>query len=452
MRILLITNGYPPQRWAGTETYSAGIAQELHARGYQVQVLCGGDWHTGNRYWNGFLDDEHQGVPVRRLCLNWLKAPDPFAYLYNNPVVADFLEGYLKDNQPDLVHVTSCETLSASILQVVKDAAIPLVLSLTDFWFLCPRINLLRGDGENCNGLTTDWECLRCMLHGSKAYRWPSRMLPENRVARLLTAVSQYPRLTRQPGLRGMAGNMTDRKAFLQAALHWPGVRITASHFVRNVHIAAGVSEPIRVQPYGHDLAWLKSYSGKEPSETIRVGFIGQIIPSKGVHLLLQAARILQDGPERNKFSLLIYGNLEKEPAYGAQLRDLAAGMTNVQFCGTYAHDQSAAVFTGLDVLVVPSMWYDFPLIIHEAFATKTPVVATNIGGMAEAVTPGIDGFLFDRGSAHDLAAQLRRIVVEPNLLARLQAGTPRVKRIEEEVEELEKIYRELVQNQPSHH
>jgi len=375
--------------------------------------------------------------------LNWTKAPDPFAYLYDNPVVADHLAAFLDQTQPDLVHVTSCETLSASVLRVVKDARLPLVLSLTDFWFLCPQTNLLRSDGDNCDGLTTAWECLRCKLYPSKAYRWSSLLLPERCVSRLLTTISRYPILSRQRGLRGMAGDIARRKAFLHEALTWPDVRITASPFVHDVHVANGVAAPIRVQPYGHDLSWLDSYAGKEPSEEIRIGFIGQIVPSKGVHLLLRAAGSLQDSIGDGR-RLLIYGDLEKNPEYGAQLRRLVAGLDNVRFCGTYDHDGSADVFAQIDVLVVPSLWYDFPLVIYEAFATGTPVIATNLGGMAEAVTNEVSGLLFERGDVDDLTRQLRRLVEEPGLLERLQAGVPRVKTIEEEVTELEQVYLNL--------
>jgi glycosyltransferase involved in cell wall biosynthesis len=443
LKVLFITNGFPPHRWAGTETYTANIAKELQNRGHLVQVLCAGRWRDGASYWNGHADDSYQGVPVRRLNLNWRKAPDPFRYLHDNPVVGDYLVGYLKQVGPDLVHVTSCETLSASVLRVVKDAGLPLVLSLTDFWFLCPRIKLLRSDGENCNGLTTAWECLRCKLHDSKAYRWPSRILPENAVSFLLTSISRYPLLTRQRGLRGMAGDMAERKAFLRQALSWPDVRTTASPFVRDIYAAGGIEAPIKVQPYGHDLDWLDGYVGKTPSDVLRIGFIGQIIESKGVHLLLKAARSLQAGLE-GKFTLFIYGNLQKTPAYGDQLRTMAANLANVQFPGTYAHDQSGAVFANIDVLVVPSLWYDFPLVIYEAFATGTPVIATNLGGMAEAVSNEVSGLLFERGDADDLTRQLRRVLEEPGLLERLQAGVPPVKTIEEEVTELETIYQSL--------
>jgi glycosyltransferase involved in cell wall biosynthesis len=443
LKVLLISNGFPPHHWAGTETYTAAIAQGLRKRNHQVQVLCGGDWEDGLDYYNGHSDDLYQDIPVRRLNLNWANAPDPFLYLYNNPVVADYLVNYLDELQPDLVHVTSCERLSASVLQTVKGADLPLILSLTDFWFLCPRINLLRSDGANCSGQTTAWQCLKCQLRHTKAYRWARRTLPEKSVAQLLTTISQYPQFTRQPGLRGMAGDMDDRKAFLHKALTWPDRRITASQFVHDMFVANGITVPIKVQPYGHDLAWLKSYTGKTSSDVIRIGFIGQINTHKGAHLLLHAANQLQDalGP---RFSLSIYGDLEKAPGYSARLRDLAANIAHAQFCGTYAREQSADVYANLDVLVVPSLWYDFPLVICEAFATKTPIIATRLGGMAEAVTHEVSGLLFERGDVDDLTRQLQRIIEEPDLLERLQAGVPPVKTIEEEVSELEAIYHNL--------
>lgn len=444
MKILFLTIGFPPRHWAGTETYTAAIAQELIKRGHETQILCTGDWATGPDYWNGYSDDLYKGIPVRRLNLNWTKAPDPFRYLYDNPVVADYLVGYLDEIRPDLVHVTSCETLSASVLRVVKAAGLPLVLSHTDFWFLCPRRNLLRSDGENCDGLTTDWDCLKCQLRNTKVYRWSSRVLPAQGVVRLLTTLSKYPLLTRQRGLRGMAGDMAARKAFLREAVSLPDRRTIASPFVHSVFAANGVTDSVKVTPFGHDLSWLDNYMGKVSSNLINIGFVGQIARFKGVHLLLKAVRSLQSDLG-HRFHVRIYGNMQHDPDYGAELYALAADMDNVEFCGTYSRDQSAAVYGGMDILVVPSLWYDFPLVIYEAFATKTPVIATNLGGMAEAVTHEVSGLLFERNNVADLADQLRRTITEPALLGELQSGIPPVKTIAEEVTEIEEIYRDLV-------
>ena len=449
MKILLISNGMPPKSWGGTQAYTAGLAVELRSRGHAVQVLCGGTWEQGRFALNGVESTTYKGVPVRRLQLNWKKPPDPCRYLYDNPEVAAYLRRYLHDTPPDLVHVTSCERLSAGILREVKDAGIPLVLSLTDFWFLCPRINLLRSDGENCSGATTPMECLECQMRGSKAYEWPRSLLPAVAADQLLQKVVRFPQLTRQRGFRGMAADMADRKALLSEALTWPNVCITASEFVRSVFVNAGATRPIHVMPYGHELQWLDRYDGKTRSDVIRFGFVGQISKSKGVHVLLEAARMLHER-RPGGFKVVIYGNLDKDEAYKRRVLAIAEGLPEIEFAGVYRREDSAAVYASFDALAVPSLWYDFPLVMHEAFATKTPVLATDLGGMAETVSHEVNGLLFPRGDSTALARCMERILDEEFLLPALAARTPRVRTVEEEVDELLKLYDDALAG--SHH
>jgi len=262
----------------------------------------------------------------------------------------------------------------------------------------------------------------------------------------MLETISQFPVLTRQRGLRGLAGTMKERKANLKHSLTLPDRVITASKFVKEVFVVNGVTAPITVEPYGHDLSWLQSYQGKSESDKIRFGYVGQLIEAKGVHLILQA---LSEIPASllDKLSVAIYGNPNHTPSYGQRLRDLAAKFPNVTFAGTYQHAESGKVFAGIDVLLVPSAWYDFPLIIHEAFATDTPVIATNLGGMAEVVVHNESGLLFERGNVKDLSGQFTRLIMEPGLLKQLRANLPGIKSAREEVSELETIYAGLVQD-----
>jgi len=444
MKILYLTNGYKPYRWAGTETYTAGIAEEVACRNHVVEVICVGQWDQGENYWNGVTEDFQNGIRVRRINLNWTKSPDPFRYLYHNPIVARYLEKLLREENFDLVHVTSCETLSASIFQTVKNASLPLFFSLTDFWMLCPRINLLHGNGANCNGRTTPDECLACMLMDSNFYHNAGEILPERILLPIFSHLSRYSFFTSKRGLRGWAGDMEERKRLLKHSLTLPDHRITASKFVRDVFIANHVDAPIDVQSYGHDLSWLSSYSGKSKSSLLRLGYIGQVIASKGVHLILQALAYLPQSC-LEQISLTIYGNLNHTPSYSKQIRDLASSLPNIIFGGTYQHSESARIYSEIDILLVPSLWFDFPLIIYEAFATQTPVIATNLGGMAEAVSPDINGLLFERGNAGDLALQIRRFLDEPDLLERLRQGISPVRTIQDEVDVLESKYLELI-------
>lgn len=447
LRALFISNGYPPLRWGGTETYTAGLARGLHRRGHDVHVVCAGTWDRGPQHWNGISRADDDGVSVYRFDLNWNHAPDPGRYLYDNPVVAERLHELLQTIRPDIVHVTSCETLSASVIRAVHDAGIPQVLSLTDFWFLCPRISLLRSDGENCTGQTTPWECLDCQLTGQPVYEVARRVLPEGSRAQVFSAISREPRLTRIRGLRGPACDMADRKATLGAAIALPQVRLTASEFVRRRFIDNGVTAPICLHPYGHDLRWLEGLPPRERhSERLRIAFIGQLIEVKGAHVLVEAVALLP-AHVRAAIDVKIYGNVDQSAEYGARLRRRVAALPGVvELAGTYRHEDSAAVFAGIDVLVVPSIWNDFPLIVHEAFAAGVPVVATNVEALADGVTHGTSGLLFERGAgapAH-LAAALRRLAEEPGLVERLRQGLPAVRPVDTELDELDALYASL--------
>ena len=446
MKILFIANGFPSHRWAGTETYTAGIARALLMQGHSVQILCCGEWDEGPKYWNGYRDEFFNELPVRRIDLNWQRSPDPFRHLYNNPVIAAYLSQYLQELAPDLVHVSSCETLSASVLEVVKAQRIPLVLSITDFWFLCPKINLLRSDDENCSGVTTPWDCISCLGRHAKFYRVSKQLLPERLAESLWVSAGKIPLLTRQHGFRGMLGNVADRKRYLRHTFSLPDTRLVASQFVKDIYRNNGFDDPVQLHPYGHELTWLGKYRGKLPLSTIRLGYIGQIVPSKGVHLLVEAAKRLA-GRSGKTAEFFIYGDLHKHPEYGRDLEALAKGSDNIHFCGIYPHENSAEIFSNIHALVVPSLWYDFPLIIHEAFATQTPVIATNLGGMAESVSHDVNGLLFEQGNVDDLVGQLSRLLDEPGLLQKLTDGTPEVKSVEEEAAELEDVYFNLLKS-----
>ena len=232
-------------------------------------------------------------------------------------------------------------------------------------------------------------------------------------------------------------------RQFLTQAITLADLRITASSFVRDIFLINHIRTPITILPYGHDLSWVNEQVGKTKSECLRIGFIGQITYSKGVHLLIEAVNLLNRA-YKEKIALSIFGNIYHSVDYSTKLLELTRESSNIKFTGTYLHEQSAGIFSELDILVVPSLWYDFPLIIYEAFATKTPVIATNLGGMAEAVKHGVNGLLFERGNADDLKNQLVRLIDEPDLLNKLRRGISPVMQIQEHVDKLERIYIDL--------
>jgi len=335
--------------------------------------------------------------------------------------------------------VTSCNTLSGSLITAARRRGVPVVLTATDFWFVCARNTLLKPDGSLCSGPETPWKCAQCMLADAKAYRWPRRLLPKETVASLLQAVGRFPVVTNRRGFRGMLGDWQGRFDFLRQALQQVDRIVTASRFLRTFLIRYGVSpERIQESSYGIDTEWATSFQTKSPSPRLRVGFIGQILPAKGPDLLVRAVRSLSpDAP----VEVRIYGDLSKAPQYSETLLEQARLDRRISFPGTFDNSQMGRVLSEIDVLVVPSIWYDFPLVIPSAFATKTPVVATNLPGMNESVTPEVDGLLFDRHDWEGLASIIRRFIDDPGLLERLRTRIQPVKTMREFAAECLDIY-----------
>lgn len=445
MRILLISHFFPPRHNAGTENYTLGLAKSLQLREIDVHVVCAEDWEFGNSYWNGVTEENYQGVPVTYIHLNWSKAHDPNRVLYYSEKVKNWFSQLLDDAPFDIVHIISASSLGVGIMDSVKDANIPLVLTLMDFWFLCPSVQLLRSNGELCDGVTTALECQSClMLYSGVSERLAKHKISVEAQTRLWGVWAQLPILSRQRGFRGRLLNMRERKELLERAIELPDLVLTHSEVVRE-KFALHTERRIEVLRNGHELSWMEFYKGKTPCEKLRVGYVGQIIPIKGVHILIEA---FKKANLKGRAKLEIWGGFEKDPAYVNQLEELVDGNASISFNGRFAHDDIANVFSNIDVLVVPSLWYEnAPLVIQEAFTAETPVIATNLGGMAEMVSNEMNGLLFERGNTDDLARQLQRLINEPGLLERIKAGIPVVKTIEEEVDELERMYLELVEN-----
>jgi glycosyltransferase involved in cell wall biosynthesis len=172
-------------------------------------------------------------------------------------------------------------------------------------------------------------------------------------------------------------------------------------------------------------------------------GFMGSVYPPKGVHVLVDAfGRLPQDQAE-----LHIWGDAPDAYAqpYAAEQRKRGQEIPNLTFEGAYEPGQVLEILRPIDVLVVPSVWWENnPLVIQEAFAAGIPVVAGDIGGMAELVSDDVNGLRFRVGDAADLAEKMR-LMLDPERRARHRAAIVPPWSHEEMGAAIEGIYRELV-------
>jgi glycosyltransferase involved in cell wall biosynthesis len=444
VKVLLVPHFFPPGFPGGTESYTFGLARELKRRGHAPYVMCATKWGQGSSIHPVASDDEFEGIPVRRLAWNWQAAPDPFRYLYNNPEVNREFGAYLAALRPDVVHITSCYAFGAGIIQVAHDAGIPVFMTFTDFWFLCPRHTLWRGDGSLCEGPTSAATCASCMSAGTPLGNAFDNVLPRSLSGPILSGVSRIPVIARQRGFRGYVGDTSGRLAFVRRMFDLIDCPLGPSRFMIETLGRNGYdADRIQYSPYGHDLGWVNQVKPRTADGRLVFGYLGQIDPLKGVDVLVDAfKRIPLDQP----VELRLFGNFAKNPDYVAALRRSAEGDPRIHFVGPFGRDQIADVFSELDLVVVPSMWYEnTPIVISEAFAAGKPVIATNLGGMSEAVVHNVNGLLFDRGDAAELAQWMVSLANDRSLYERLIRGVRSPRTIDTEISELLDSYRNSI-------
>ena len=102
-------------------------------------------------------------------------------------------------------------------------------------------------------------------------------------------------------------------------------------------------------------------------------------------------------------------------------------------------------VLSNIDVLVVPSRWYEnTPLVMESALATKTPLIVTNLGGMSELVKDGVNGYTFELNDEKSLFSALKKLIDDPGLLETMRNNIGPEKTIAQMVDEIEAIYANL--------
>ncbi len=433
MKILLAVHHFPPNFTGGAEWEAYRIAFHLMNRSHQVRVLCVEQVTNSQENTILWKDDFINGIPVRRLFLTMNSSNGEFTRdEFDNPLIAEHIKEFLQEYCPDIFHLISGYLMTGSSLRVIQEKGIPTILTLMDFWFLCRRITLYRSDGRLSQPPIHAENCVQCIGEENTGYNFLGKMFP--------MIMAQYWK-----GQKSHIRLFEDRMRFLINTLNSVDVIISRSRFMKEIYEDEGVEpERIILSRQGLDIGHFQNNNLDEIrlNEKLRIGYSGQIAPVKGVHILIKAVKLIRDP----RLEVKIYGNVTSFPKYTEQLMQMAKNDSRIQFAGMFSREDLVNVMNNLDVIVVPSLWYEnSPNVILEAFATQTPVIASDMGGMAELVKHQENGLLFKIGDAEALAEQLSLLIDDPTLLGCLRRGIEPVKSIENEIDDLEKIYNSLV-------
>jgi glycosyltransferase involved in cell wall biosynthesis len=395
-----------PKFCSGTERFVLNLASSLQRDRHFAEVITYDLFNTDpfqSRSQLSTREYTYKDIPV--LALRHKTMPIDIHTSCEDPEIYRFALEFLQNRERyDVLHCAHPMRLTP-FLKAARELGLPYILTLTDFWFICPKIFLQTSSGTLCSGPEGGEVC--------------SRLCPEL-------------------GSKLIGDRLETAKDILSGA----NAVIAPSRFVAALFKKEFPDLKISLIHHGMDLGSLKQNTRTyKTGDEIVFGYTGGLAPHKGVHLLLKAFRELEVASAKMK----VYGSHSHEMEYSQLLLKIAAVDKRIEFCGSYKPAEVGNILQGIDVLVVPSIVYEsYSLALHEALACNVPVIAADIGAASEEITNSTNGFLFRAGDENELKGKLQHIVEDPEILNEIKKNldqhNPML--VEEEAYMYERLYR----------
>lgn len=387
MKLLFVSNLYPPNVVGGYERLCFEMAEALAARGHEVHVLTSNYGeetaeYPGQRIHRSlklFADDRNIYRPFS--CTAEQRAE------WSAQNVAE-LHRVVSEFRPDRIFVWNLYFFDPSLLDAIKVSGITPVYLLTDNWliaFLNPKFIE---------------EYMLDRVFGNDSQQGSPTMLERIRIA-----------LGRMP-------------------LRLPGHAIFASSFMQRLYCEAGfgfngsdiVYHGVHLDPHA---GFARARDRLRQKGKLRLLIAGRVVEIKGVHTAVEALPTIRASLPDLEVHLSVVGD-SQDNVYLERLRELAedGGCGDaIEFLPPVAAADLAALFDAHDIYLFPSLYEPFSLTLILGLHAGIPTVASDAGGNIEIVADGQTGLLFPRGDAAALAECVRRLAAEPATRARIAGG-----------------------------
>jgi glycosyltransferase involved in cell wall biosynthesis len=404
VKILYVIHQFFPESYLGTQKFLLNLAITMQRRGHDVNVMTYSG--QGNSSFNTTDEDflsrkyVYKSIPV--LAYKQRHPPLYGHWDIENTQQSEFALKVLERERPDLIHITHGIRVS-SIAFAAHQLRIPYVVTLTDFFFLCPNCKLLTSQRSLCAGPERGQKCgISCAEYDNETVI--HRLAQSEEILRGAEAVVAPS---------WFLGNLFKRE------FRW--------------------LEP-RLIPYGIErkpvLQTKRHFDGTTP---LVILYAGQLDVHKGVHVLIDAVTKMKSP----NILVKIYGS--GPPLIEWKLRKMANDEPRIRFCGVYTEDQLRDIFSSVDCAVIPSLWHENnTIVMREALASQVPCIVSDAGGMVDMIQEGKNGFVVRMGDSLSLANLLDRLVTQPDLLGGIQKAPSSfdVTTLDKEADDYEAVYR----------
>lgn len=420
-KILYVSHNHPTIRPGGAEAYAYELYRAVR-EGDDFEPLflarTGPPVSISSRYHEGTLltgvnDDPNQYFfYTDTLEYDWLNGTPR-----GKAALIKYLREFLLAQKPDIVHFQHTLFFGYDMLREVRQTLgddVPILYTLHEFLPICHRNGqLVRTTTEKPCMEESPRRCHEC-----------------------------FPEVSPQ--------SFFMRKRFIQSHMSVVDRFLAPSQFLRDRYVDWGLpADKVVFEDYGR--LPVEPAPIPERRKRNRLAFFGQLSYFKGVNVLLRAMKRLQE--EDVDVHLSVHGaNLELQPDdFREEFAELLeATKDSVTFEGEFDHDRLPSLMADADWVVVPSVWWEnSPLVIQEASQHRRPVIASDIGGMAEKVHDGVSGLHFKAGDPASLAETIRGAVESKRLWSELQRRIEPVYAMDDHVRSVSRHYEDLLSSKP---
>ncbi len=387
MRVLLLSNLFPPYIKGGAEITAGDIAGGLQEHGHEVTVLT--SWFglpqakQEQHVWRTLRVAEPAHFDRHLPLLQQISSLTNFRQQYSCAANAKELRRAIATIQPDVLYIWEINGLGIiSLLNELPNLAFPIVFHLGSYWW------------QYIHSPQTEYSHLRL-----------------RRLKKLL--IGSVPPLT-YTSLIAVSGAV--KAEYVKAGCAAERIEIINSGIDPRFMSLPRTEHFEDIQHTGDSTNPYATHSG------LHLIYAGRIRVEKGILLALKAIDILVHEQGRRDFHFSIFGEGDKvyidELQSFLQAQDLTSFVT---FHGKIPQDDLIKYYDLSDVMLVPSLWQEpFGLVVAEAMARGLPVIASHLGGPAEMITDGVDGLLFEPGNERALAAAIVQLLEHPEERERL--------------------------------
>lgn len=439
LKVVHIPFTFFPDPVGGTEIYVNALAREL--RTFGIDSIIAAPSSSG-------LDERYDYFGVRVYRYRWAKeSKTQLRELYSDgdPEAGKAFSEILEQESPDIVHLhAATRAVSVHLVRAAKSRLIPVMFTYHTPTVSCQRGTLMRWGTDICDGVIEPRRCAECVLMGEGLPHWLS--MPLSRVpSGIAKALDRSGRHGGVWTALRMTELMRSRRAAFNSFMQEVDGVVALREWIRALLIKNGVSDSkISVSQHGLIGSGDKSSGVIDvTSVPLRIAFFGRADRVKGIDVLVRA---ITAAPELAiELDLYCLVQQDSDHEYRALIEALIGKDRRIKFCAPLSQRQVIKVLSEYHLLAVPSGWLETgPLVVLESFAAGTPVIGSNLGGIAEWVQHERNGLLVTFDDAVAWTNALRRCVSDRKLLARLRQGVGTPRTMNDVTSDMAKLYKQL--------